>query len=382
MSIPAKNNLVFPENSKGKISLSEIHLLLNEFKGMKNFHKTKDFDPNDYVDQLFTFLNEHLIKGRSFLKKNRIEPLTPWLESLGDIVHSFNNFLDSEKGYAPSTRRNTIRNLKRFKEFLAEAADKEGTIGEDISIFSLKDVLNYENYLIKRLNNGDIQQCTVYKYLYVVELFVDFLKLNFHYNVPPSLKGHGNRTNAYATTPDIINLIETAEQNSSFKLRDISILLLIMELGCRPIEITGLSINDLRLSECLITLYSVKSGQRTLKISKDLTKLIQKYIDVRNKFNPQHESLFINIFGEPFSRNGISTMIYNFNKKAFGVAKINAKCLRHTYATNALDNLNDFDEVSKTMGHLHWVSTEYYVHKSVKRLLKNSLPFNPLDQLS
>ena len=71
-------------------------------------------------------------------------------------------------------------------------------------------------------------------------------------------------------------------------------------------------------------------------------------------------------------------MIWKFNKKAFGKAKINAKALRHTYATNALENLNDFEEVSKSMGHLHWISTEYYVHKSIKRLLANSLPFNPL----
>lgn len=323
--------------------------------------------------------------GKSFEFLQRHKPQKTWINSLDSTMSLFFKYLKDERRYTLSSIESWIRKLKRFTKFITENTKKEYGLEKTFSEFTLKQIISYEDYLIQRHNNGEIQQSTIYKYLYVVQLFVEFLRKNkrilFDYSVPPSLINQGKRTNAYSTTQDIIKLVETAEQYSNFKIRDLCILLLIMELGCRPIEVTGLVINDIRPSESLITLFCLKSDQRTLKISRDLSRLFKRYLEIRNRFNPNHDSVFINSFGEPLSRTGVSSMILKFNKKAFGKAKINAKALRHTYATNALDNLNDFEEVSKSMGHLNWSSTEYYVHKSVKRLLQNSLPFNPLHQL-
>ncbi|WP_078554273.1 tyrosine-type recombinase/integrase [Bacillus alkalicellulosilyticus] len=326
-------------------------------------------------------------KGKSsVLRKVRHEAPKTWIDSLDLTLSLFLKYLEDERRYTFSSRESQIRKLKCFTKYLTDNTQNEnGGLEKNFSDFTMKEIITYEDYLIYRHNNGEIQLSTLYKYLYVIQLYVDFLRKNnkilFDYTVPSSLKHQGKRTNAYASTQDIIKLIGTAEQYSNFKIRDLCILLLIMELGCRPIEVTRLVINDLRPSESLITLFCEKSGQRTLKISKDLSKVFKKYLYIRNEYSPNHDFVFINTFGEPLSSSGVSSMITRFNKKAFGKAKINAKALRHTYATNALDNLNDFDEVSKSMGHLNWTSTEYYVHKSVKRLLQNSLPFNPLHQL-
>jgi site-specific recombinase XerD len=394
MGILAKNSTTsnLEDLKKTKITLENLHQLFKEYENKDTLVVLKDPQNRTNLEHLFTFILEklktkNLVLGKSNnLLKERHEPAKTWMDSLDTTINMFLKYLENDKGYALSSRKASIRNLKCFTEFIADIKKMEKMSLEDFTTLTMKDIVSYENYLIQRHNDGEIEQSTIYKYLYMVHLFVDFLRKNkkviFIYNVPPSLKKQGKRTNAYATTQEIIVLLETAEQFSSFKIRDMCILLLIMELGCRPIEVTGLCIDDLRLSESLITLYCVKSGQRTLKISKDLTRLLRKYLEIRKQYNPKHENVFINVFGEPLSRNGVSSMILGINKKAFGDARINAKGLRHTYATNALDNLNDFEEVSKSMGHLHWASTEYYVHKSIKRLLKNSLPFNPLHQLT
>jgi site-specific recombinase XerD len=366
---------------KGKIKLEDLYHLLIESKNQNILNVNN-------TDKLLSFIVENLKtqkKKSPYVIKTRNEEPKAWIDSLDSIIISFMSFLKNEKRYATSSTNASIRNLKRFTEFMG-CRNKNGSgVKTEFTTLTKRDILDYEDYLINRYNDGEIEKNTIYKYLYVVELFVDFLRKDrktlITYNVPAALKNNGNRTNIYALTQDIVKLIETVEQQSSFRIRDMCVLLLIMELGCRPIEAAGVSIDDLRLSESLITLYCVKSGQRTLKISKELTKLFKKYLEIRQEYNPDHNNVFINVFGEPLSRNGISSMIYHLNKRTFGKAKINAKALRHTYATNALDNLNDFDEVSKSMGHLHWASTEYYVHKSIKRLLKNSLPFNPLHPL-
>ncbi|OIJ12728.1 hypothetical protein BKP35_09090 [Anaerobacillus arseniciselenatis] len=336
-----------------------------------------------FVEQEF---KDTSIKGKSFEIMQRHKPQRTWKSSLDSTMSLFFKYLEVEKRYTLSSIESWIRKLKCFTKFITKNKKIENDFEKTLSELTLKEIISYEDYLIQRHNNGEIQENTIYKYLFVVQLFVNFLRKNkrilFDYSVPPSLINQGKRTNAYSATQDIIKLVETTEQYSNFKIRDLCILLLIMELGCRPIEVTRLDIDSIRPSESLITLFCEKSGQRTLKISKDLSKVFKRYLEIRNNFNPNHDSVFINSFGEPLSRTGVSSMILRFNKKAFGKAKINAMALRHTYATNALDNLNDFEEVSKSMGHLHRTSTEYYVHKSVKRLLQNSLPFNPLQQLS
>lgn len=390
-----ERNFNYVVNKKSKVSLEEIHLLFKEFEKkndltLLNKHSKVGLDM--YLDQLFSFILNELkrpiikkVKSQNLIKV-RHEPQKTWLDSLDSSSRSFMKYLEHEKSYALSSIKASIRNLNSFFKYISEMNNNESWSRTGFSNLTKKDILSYEDYLINRHNEGKIEKSTIYKYLYVVHLFVEFLlknkKIHFYYNVPSSLKNQGNRTNAYASTQDIIKLLDTTEQVSNFKLRDMCILLLIMELGIRPIEVTGLCVNDLRLSELLITVFCEKSGQRTLNISKDLSRLLRKYLETRDEYKPTHDSVFINVFGEPLSRNGLSSMILNVNKKAFGKAKINAKSLRHTYATNALDNLNDLEEVSKSMGHLHLASTEYYVHKSVKRLLKNTLPFNPLHQLS
>ncbi|GAE35702.1 tyrosine-type recombinase/integrase [Halalkalibacter akibai] len=393
MSNLANHTFTNEVNKKIKITLDNLYLLFKNYENqmkLKLINKQINHKSETNLDQLFTFILEETRsqnfrrnKSSSLLKERHESPKT-WKDSLDSTISLFLKYLENE-GYALSSRKSSIRNLKCFREYIASRRVSESGSRGDFSDLTMEDILEYENFLIKRQNDGEIQESTIYKYLYVVQLFVDFLRKNkiifLYYKVPSSLKKQGKRTNAFSATQDIIKLIETAEEHSNFKVRDMCILLLIMELGIRPIELTGLCINDLRLSESLITVFCKKSGQRTLKISKDLTKILKKYIEIRKEHNPNHTYVFINVFGEPLSRNGVASMIFNINKKAFGKAKVNAKALRHTYATNALDNLNDFEEVSKSMGHLHWRSTEYYVHKSVKRLLKNSLPFNPLHQL-
>ncbi|WP_139193876.1 hypothetical protein [Anaerobacillus alkalidiazotrophicus] len=63
----------------------------------------------------------------------------------------------------------------------------------------------------------------------------------------------------------------------------------------------------------------------------------------------------------------------------FGSALYPAKAFRHTYITNALQEYS-FERVSKAIGHKEWRSTYYYYDKSNKRLLENTLHYNPLSK--
>ncbi|MEK5395450.1 tyrosine-type recombinase/integrase [Paenibacillus sp. FSL K6-2859] len=259
----------------------------------------------------------------------------------------------------------------------------------DCKKFTKSMVVSYEEHLIERMHLDQIKKSTLNRMLFSMKLFLDMLstlKVNYiRYIIPQSLRAQANRSNEFVNLEEVHVLLESIEKSSSnSKIRNMCIVLLIMELGCRPIEVANIHLDDLRLTERLITLHSVKSKTRTLKMSKDLTDMIHEYLHFTRFLYPvEHNNLFVTRrTRSPITSQMISSMFNHSNKISFGTIRFSAKSLRHTYATNALDNLNDFDQVSEAMGHKHRRSTEWYIHRSVQRLLANSLPRNPLNRMN
>lgn len=240
----------------------------------------------------------------------------------------------------------------------------------------------FETFLMQRIQCKEIQKHTAYQLLTTLRHFIEFLNRSklttITYVVPVHFRASGNRSNEYVNQNELTTLIDTIMMSSRNRIRDLSIILILMETGCRPLEVANINLDDIKFTEKIVILRSKKSGQRKLKISKDLIDVIKRYIDIRPNKRPLDSSLFINNKGKPLSSVKITNLFCRFNHMAFGEVRITPKSLRHTFATNALDNGNNFYEVSKTMGHKHWVSTQYYLHRCKKRLLKNTAPYNPM----
>lgn len=353
----------------------------------------KKINRNDFEHQLLLHIENH-IKTLESRNKNlgehdlysRNKPYIHKYTFYHEAILDFRDYY--KKRYAQSTLDIHMRTLRQFLRFITERFSDMGPFMTLSEMKLNKQMINaFEESLVERLNLEEIQKCTVYKYLISMKLFLDMLLkqklIRFSYVIPASLRDQGKRSNDYVGSDEIVALLEAIENsNSKWKVRDMCTILLVMELGCRPIEVKNILLDDLILTENLISLHCVKSGRRTLAISKDLTKMIKKYLDIRSTQNIDHQTLFVNHFGEPFSPTGITSMFLRKNKIAFGYNRFNAKALRHTYATNALDNLNDFDQVSESMGHKHRSSTEWYIHRSIQRMLSRSLPHNPLNRMN
>ncbi|MEI2395177.1 tyrosine-type recombinase/integrase [Paenibacillus phytohabitans] len=316
----------------------------------------------------------------------RLIPLMSKNELYPQIILTFESYY-LQRGYAVSTLEAHMRNLRGFLSFLSNTFEMDSFASlTDMRALTKNMVSAYEMHLIDRLNSEEIQLCSVYRYLVTLRLFLSMLAkesiVKISYAIPESLRGQAERSNDYVEMEQINALLDSIVMSKSpVKTRDMAVILLVMELGCRPIEVANLKIDDLNITERQITLYCIKSGLRRLRISKDLCNVISMYLKIRSSMIMNHDNLFANAFGEPLTRRAVGSIFERVNRNAFGENRFNAKALRHTYATNALDNENDFDEVSESMGHKHRCSTEWYVHRSVKRLLTRTLTHNPLKRI-
>lgn len=303
------------------------------------------------------------------------------------LIKEFNKFYSRK--YAKTTLITHCYQVEKFLDFVTKnySETTKLTTIEDSKDINKQMVSDYEAHLVTRMYLDQIQKCTVYTYLLSMKLLLDMLlaikKNNVFYFIPESLRANGKRSNEYVNLDEVVPIVELiGNSKSHHKFRNMSIILIITELGCRPIEIANLRLADIRISEHLITLRSVKSSTRTLTISKDLAKIIQTYLTERSQIQSEEDALFLSKFNLPMSSQNISSLFHFLNFKTFGEMRVTAKSLRHTYATNALDNQNDFDQVSESLGHKHRRSTEWYIYRSVQRLRERSLPHNPLNQIN
>lgn len=373
-----KENLLFNSNDHiqlSKLKLSHVMKIQKQVDVLKSMNQLDIEEATSrlyFLDQFCKFLTQKditklyyiLPKKRSISKKNK-SPTLP-------LINDFGNFLNL-KSYSAATIRCSLVNIRSFLKFLNFTAEIRPT--NDYWLTSFK---QFEEHLKKKALLENLLFCSAYEYLKAVKLFSKYLyenkEIKFIYSIPPDMFQSGERCNEYAKESDILLVIKQIFEQSKEVLRDISIFLIILETGCRPIEIVNLKIEDVYLHEKLIVLKSKKSYQRTLLITDTTCSLIKDYLKIRqNYLINQNNSLFLNRFGNEITSSFISNMFRKYNKPLLQERKFTPKTLRHTFITNSLNNGNDMEQVKEIVGHNHLISTHYYFYRDIDNLKKSTL---------
>ncbi|WP_424474915.1 tyrosine-type recombinase/integrase [Oceanobacillus kimchii] len=298
-------------------------------------------------------------------------------------LEEFATYLE-KSGYSEAGLLIRKRRVMMFFRELEKISNLKINCLEDCKGITETCLKKYETHLEYRYSLKEISARTVYGYISYVKLFLDYLYMrniiNFEYIIPRKFIVPPTRSNDFVDAKSIMTLFDSVlNRKSEIKYRNIAILLIILDTGCRPVEISSIKLNDLNLTEKTIIVYSFKSGQRKLTLTDGkIIPYLKMYLQIRKDFDSTSDYLFLNETGEGITSSSITNMIFKENLKAFGKGKVNAKALRHTYTTNAVENKNDLKEISAALGHKHLVSTMHYLHRSKQRLISNTLPYDPL----
>ncbi|WP_164670232.1 tyrosine-type recombinase/integrase [Virgibacillus doumboii] len=329
--------------------------------------------------ELFALVEQHPIVQRTRNRK-RIIKRSKTVNRFPVIIEDFLHFL--------KINDNRVVENKKIIVFFQRYLEREGI---NINVFREKNkekllfekIKGYEWTLSDRVTKEEILRSSATVYLRTVQLFVKFLTsqnlVNQKYTIPLHLRGRSKRANEYVPKESIIELMDTIYDYSKHVFRDLAIFLIIVDTGCRPIEVSNLSIGDFDNVQKTLSLACKKTAKRTIKISTKVVQVIKDYLEVREQYHPETQKLFVTCSGHPITPSRINSIFYHTNKQAFGESRYPAKAFRHTYITNALQEYS-FRRVAETIGHKDWKSTYYYYHRSNQRLLANTLDKSPLKE--
>lgn len=284
-----------------------------------------------------------------------------------NIIDEFLNEVQSTKNLSSKTITAYRSDLNDFNRFL-----ENHLLGDDI-------VLQYVQHLSQERN---LQDSTVNRHLITLKLFFSYLYrrsiVDKNYYLSHNFKfKKEKRLPKTLTVKEITSVINYATNmtvcsKSDFEIwktvRNLALIDLLVSTGIRIAEAADISLQDIIMSERTILIHGKGRKQRLIYISSTETwGNIIAWLKQRKMRPTSTDKLFVNRYGNQLSIHGIE-YIYNALKKKSGInERSTPHYLRHTFATNLLENGADLRSVQEILGHSSVATTEIYTEVSAER---------------
>ncbi len=153
--------------------------------------------------------------------------------------------------------------------------------------------------------------------------------------------------------------------------RDRAILATFYATGARVSELAAAEYKDLDFHGQSLRVFGKGSRERIVFLTGEAVKLIRTYLGERGKrFGSPGGPLFVNARGGRLSARGIFGIVDKRARAAGLLARVTPHTLRHSFATELLNNGADIRAVQEMLGHQNISTTQVYTHTTKSRLKK------------
>lgn len=165
-------------------------------------------------------------------------------------------------------------------------------------------------------------------------------------------------------------------------IRDNAIIELLFCLGLRIGEISTLDLEHYDSLEHTLLIHGKGSKERLLYISApEVQKKLDNWLLIRKYFQPSTAALFVNRFGGRLSIYGIENIFTKYRDKSQINPKSTPHYLRHSFATQLLNNGASIRDVQELLGHKSIVTTQIYTEVSITKKKQVLLQYNARNEL-
>ncbi len=296
--------------------------------------------------------------------------------SLDAYKQEFLEYLEIERGRAVKTVENYDRYLVRF---FTQARVKHPKDITETNVREFRLWLNRQ----RAISGETLKRRTQNYYLIALRAFLKFLRKRGVTSLSPErieLAKVPQRDLDLITRAELNRLLEAPMQ--AYKkaetdaerlraLRDDAILQLLFSTGLRVSELVALD-SDIDLSKDEMSVRGKGDKVRVVFFSPEAKRAVQKYIDARKDLD---EALFVNMGRNATDRNerrltsrSVERIVKHYATRAGITKKVTPHVVRHSFATDLLQNGADIRSVQALLGHANIATTQVYTHVTDKHL--------------
>ena len=284
---------------------------------------------------------------------------------LKKLKNEFLEYLEIEKGRSVKTVENYDRYLTRFLEYSKAGGPAQIT---ETAVREFRMRLNRNNLKLKTQNF----------YLIALRAFLKFLRKREIESLNPErieLAKVGARDLDLISADELNRLMKSPAGSSLVALRDRAMLEVFFSTGLRVSELCSLN-RDLDLSRDEFSVRGKGEKVRVVFLSPVAKKCIKEYLDKRGDID---EALFVQM--SPASRKAsqgeqslrltprsVERIIKHYAIRAGITRKVTPHIIRHSFATDLLENGADLRSVQALLGHSNIATTQVYTHVTDKHL--------------
>ena len=280
--------------------------------------------------------------------------------NLKQLKNQFLEYLEIEKGRSVKTVENYDRYLTRYLAFSKVSSPTKIT---EQSVREFRIHLNRQAG-----TSGTMKHKTQNYYMISLRAFLKFLRKRDVERKNPErieLAKVGQRDLDLITADELNRLINGPKgDNSLAGLRDSAILELFFSTGLRVSELCALN-RDLDLTRDEFSVRGKGEKIRVVFLSGDAKDAIKAY---EKKRGDVEEALFISTSNTRLTPRSIERIVKSYAIKACITRKVTPHVIRHSFATDLLENGADLRSVQALLGHANIATTQVYTHITDKHL--------------
>lgn len=281
-------------------------------------------------------------------------------------------YIDKYLEYLKVERKYSKKTILSYKDDLIEYNEFLGNNFTNILNIDMNIVNNYMKYLYDRkITKSSIsRKLSSIRGLYNYLVREDIIKEN-HFNKIQNPKRELYLPK-FLKDEELDKIFSVCNSNNPTEERDTLIIELLYATGVRVSELVNIKIKDINREEKLIKVLGKGNKERMVIYNNHTKKALDTYLkDGYNYFNKKSsEYLILNKNGNKLSERYIREIINKKVSQASLDIKISPHTLRHTFATDILENGADLMTVKELLGHESLNTTSIYTHITNEQIKK------------
>lgn len=273
-----------------------------------------------------------------------------------DIIKDFSNYILT-KNYSDNTYTSYISDLYYFYLFVKKDLRKVN----DKDIRSYLEELNKQNEKPTSIRRKISTLKSFYKYLYKNN-YIDKKDYPLNKTVYPKVE---KRLPKFIYYNDLLEILDESTRDKD-GIRDRLIIEMLYATGVRVSELVNIKYNDIDFNNRRIRVCGKGNKERIVYYGEYAEDVLKEYMNTHIKNDNGY--VFINSKGGQLTTRGVRYIIDNIMNRLSVKVHVTPHVLRHTFATDMLNNGCDIKVVQELLGHASLQTTEVYTHVTNERL--------------
>lgn len=290
-----------------------------------------------------------------------------------DYLNDFLDYLNYELNYSENTAKSYEEDLNSFFLYV----DKN-----NINYIKI-DKEEIRGYL-KHLDEQKLNNRSISRMLSALRTFYKFLVLKKIIKNNPFREIKNPKVSK--RLPNYLNSLEIEDLTNSYSLdnptniRNHLIIELLYSTGIRVSELVNIKINDINFHDNTIRILGKGSKERIVLFGDYAKDIIDLYLKkARDTFIKKNinDYLILNCFGNRLTTRSVEEIVKKAGMDLKLKNKVTPHTIRHTYATDLLNNGADIKSVQELLGHSSLSTTQVYTHLTNDRIKSVYLKAHP-----